>query len=113
MLTCVSSSVYTIFGEELELDDLHDIVNHGMECGVSGFIYSSELDDKFTKNEDEIMNYLDRFCDDCFGQSACSYIAEQLSFDDKSWTMQEFKEYAVWMYVELRAHDIINDVEDN
>lgn len=99
--------VYTILGEDLNLDQLNDINNHGMSGGVSGFIYSSELYDKFKKYEDEIMDTLDEFCDGCFGQSAECYIAERLSQDDRHWTMQQFREFAVWMYVELKAQEII------
>ena len=108
-MTICSPQVFTILGEEFEYDELRDIESHGMSAGFSGFIYRSELEDKFNKHEDEIMTRLDEFCDDCFNQSACAYIAEQLSFDDSHWTTQEFKEFAVWMYAELLADEYIND----
>ena len=97
--------------EELEYDQCVDISNHGMSGGVSGFIYSSELFDKYQSFEDEIVEYLDEYCDDNFSQGALDYIVEQLSFDDKYWTMQELKEYAVWMYVELKVYDYLNELE--
>ena len=84
-----------------------------MSGGVSGFIYSSELRHLWDKHEDTIMDWLDGYCDDAFGQSAMSYIAEQLTFDDNFWTMQQLIEYAIWMYVELRADEIVNTVDGN
>ena len=108
MTTTVCPQLFIILDREFELDELRDIIDHGMSQGVSGFIYSSELRDCFDKHEDEITSYLDAYCEDNFNQSMWSYIAEQLSFDDQLWTKQELIEYAVWMYVELRAHDLYN-----
>ena len=108
MTATVSPQVFTILGEEFELDHLNDIINHGMACGVSGFIYYHEINSKYTEFKQEIMNYLDGFCEDCFNQSAHAYIAEQLSFDDEHWDEQDFIGHAVWMYAECRAHDLYN-----
>ena len=107
-MTIAAPQLFVILDEEFELDQLNDIITHGMSAGVSGFIYSSEIRDKWDEHEDVITDYLDGFCEDNFGQSMWSYIAEQLSFDDKYWTKQELIEHAVWMYVELRAHDLYN-----
>jgi len=104
---------YEILGVMFELDELRNIVNHGMRQGVSGFIYSSDLYDIFQEHESTITDYLDGFCEDNFNQSMWSYIAEQLSFDDQLWTKQEFIEYAVLLYVELRADELVNDVDGN
>ena len=99
---------YEICGVMFDMDELRDIDAHGMSAGFGGFIYSTELAEKFDEYEDEIMSRLDEFCDDCYNQSGYAYIAEQLAFDDSHWTMQELKEYAVWMYAELLAHEYIN-----
>ena len=104
--------VQTILGEEFDIDELNDIVNYGMSQGVSGFIYSSDLYDVYQKHKDEIMSGLDEYCEDMFAQSAHSYIAEQLSFDDDHWTEQQFIEHAVWMYVEMRAWFYVNSNGD-
>jgi hypothetical protein len=96
-----------ILDKELELDELRDIVDHGMLQGVPGFIYLSDILGKYTEHKNEITEYLNRFCLDNFNQSMHAYIAEQLSFDDEHWTEQEFIQYAVWMYVECRAHAFI------
>ena len=101
------NKTFTILGEELELCELNDINTYGMSGGVSGFIYSSELHDKFEKYEDEILDTLNEYCFSVFDQSAEDYIVEQLRHDDRHWTMQQFYEFAVWMYVEMRAQEIV------
>jgi hypothetical protein len=106
-----SARTYHILGEEFELDELRDIANHGARGGVAGFTYSSDLRDIWDKHEDVITDYLDGFCDECYGQSSLSYIAEQLQHDDKFWTMQQVIELACWMYLELRAQDIVRTVD--
>ena len=102
----VAPQVFTILDEEFELDELKDIVMHGMSGGVSGFIYYNDINNKYTEFKHEIMGYLDGFCEDNFNQSAHAYIAEQLSFDDDHWDEQDFIGHAVWMYAELRASDM-------
>lgn len=113
LMSITAQQLHFILDHEFTLDELRDICNHGMSGGVSGFIYSSELRDLWDKHEDTIMDWLDGYCDDAFGQSAMSYIAEQLTFDDNFWTMQQLIEYAIWMYVELRADEIVNTVDGN
>ena len=105
--------VQTILGEEFDIDELNDIVNHGMSAGVSGFIYTSELLDKYTEFKNEIMDELDEYCEDNFAQSAHSYIAEQLNFDSNDWGEQQFIEHAVWMYVEMRAWFYVNAYDND
>ena len=100
--------MFTILDEEFELSELNDIINHGMSAGVSGFIYHHDIISKYKTYKQEIMDYLDGFCDDMFNQSAHAYIAEQLSYDDSHWDGDDFIEHAVWMYVECRAHDLYN-----
>jgi len=100
-------TMYTILDEEFELDELRDIANYGANTGVHGFTYSSDLRDIWDKHEDVITDYLDAFCDGCCGQSSLSYIAEQLQHDDEFWTMQQVIEHACWMYLELRAQEIV------
>jgi len=102
-MTVALPVTHIILGEEFDTDELRDIAEHGANTGVHGFTYSSDLHEMFDKYEDQIMEDLDEYCDDNFAQSAGAYIAEQLTFDDKSWTLQQFKEYACWMYLEMRA----------
>ena len=105
-MTATMPQLFIILGEEFELDQLRDIVNHGMSGGVSGFIYYTDINIKYVQFKEEIISYLDEYCEDAFNQSAHAYIAEQLSFDDPHWTEQDFIQYAVWMYAELRASDM-------
>jgi hypothetical protein len=113
LMSITAQQLYFILDHEFTLDELRDIVNHGMSLGYSGFIYSSDLRDTWDKHEDMITDYLDGFCDDNFGQSMCAYIVEQLTFDGEDWTMQQLIEYAVLLYVELRANEIVNTVDGN
>ena len=112
-MTICSPAMYTILDEEFDIDELNDIVNHGMSAGVSGFIYTSELLDKYTEFKNEIMDDLDEYCEDNFAQSAYSYIAEQLNFDSNDWGEQQFIEHAVWMYVEMRAWFYVNGYDND
>jgi hypothetical protein len=112
-MTITAAQLYFVLDNEFTLDELRDIAEHGAKIGVPGFTYSSDMRNLWDKHEDVITDYLDGYCDDTFGQSSLSYIAEQLSFDDKFWTMQQVIEYACWMYLELRANEIVNTVEGN
>ena len=42
-MTQTVSRSYTILDHEFEVDELKDIVTHGMSAGVSGFIYTKGL----------------------------------------------------------------------
>ena len=53
-----ATRTWTILDVEFELDELRDIVNHGMSAGVSGFIYTKDCVDKFNEHDDEIEEYL-------------------------------------------------------
>ena len=53
-MTSTPTRTHTILDHEFELDELRDIVNYGMNAGVSGFIYSHETTDKFDMHDDEI-----------------------------------------------------------
>ena len=111
-MTIAPTQMFTILDREFDIDELRDIVNHGMSAGVSGFIYYSENLETFHKYNDEIISGLDEYCQDNFSQSAYSYISEQLNFDSKDWGEQEFANHAVWMYVEMRAWFYVNGFND-
>ena len=110
-MSITAQQLHFILDQEFTLDELRDIANHGANTGVAGLTYSSDLRNLWDKHEYIITDYLDGFCDDNFGQSSLYYIAEQLSNDDKFWTMQCVIEYAIWMYVELRAQEIVATVD--
>ena len=99
----VSTYTVDLCGVTFELDQLRDIAQHGANAGVSGFIYSSELYDKWERYSDEVTDYLEEYADSVFGKSWESMIVDQL--DSEDWTMQELKEKAIWCYLELRAQE--------
>ncbi len=100
---------FTILDREFEVDELKDIANHGMSGGVSGFIYSTELMECYDKHEDTILDCLDAFADDLGEQSGTAWVIKSFTKDDDDcfYTMQDIKEHAVWMYVELKAYEIL------
>ena len=100
-MTATITKTEDLLGRTFDYDELRDIAQHGCSGGVSGFIYSSELYDVFTKHEDDIMEYLEEWASDVYGKSAEAMIVDTLDCDD--WTMQGFRELAVWMYLELNA----------
>ena len=102
-MTATLSRSVDILNRTFEYDELCDIAQYGANAGVSGFIYSSELYDVFNTYETIIMDYLEDFADSCYGKSAEAMIVDRLDCDD--WTMQSFRELAVWMYLELRAQE--------
>ena len=106
MTATVSNTMFTILDREFDIDELRDIVNHGMSAGVSGFIYFHECVDKFDMNDDEIQDYLSDWChDNGVGQSSFAYFAPDVE------DITQLKNKLVWSYVELKASDILNTVD--
>ena len=92
---------YTILDETFTFDELKDISNHGANTGYHGFIYSSDLADKYDANEDEIDS---RVYD-------LGFTIGGVMLERDMHTLQEYKEWACWFYLETSAHDIVE--EDN
>ena len=102
MTATVSNTMFTILDREFELDELNDIVNHGMSAGVSGFIYFRETVGKFDEHDDEIQDYLSDWCyDNSVGQSSFAYFAPDAE------DIAQLKNKLVWAYVELKANEIL------
>ena len=108
-MTVTTCKTFEILGHEFELDQLNDIVNHGMASGVSGFIYSSDLYDIYEANEDSILEYLDERASDMGDQSGVQMVINVYTKRDPDafYTMQNIKETAVWMFVEMKAYDLL------
>jgi len=105
-----STKTFEILGHEFELDQLNDIATHGMAQGVGGFIYSSELHDIFEANEDSILNYLDEHAFNMGERSGVQMVINALTnavYEDVFYSMQDIKEAAVWMFVELMSVQIL------
>ena len=106
-MTVTAVKTFTILDQEFDMDALHDIATHGCQAGVSGFIYSSELHDVFDKYEDDIFEFLDGYADELGEKSGTQMVIDYVTRDDEYYTMQDIKEKAVWMYVELFARDLL------
>ena len=107
MTATVSNTMFTILDREFELDELNDVVNHGMSAGVSGFIYFHETVDKFDEHDDEIQDYLSDWChDNGAGKSSFAYFAPDAE------DITQLKNKLVWAYVELKAQEILTSLEE-
>ena len=102
-----ATQVHEVLDVELDTDQLVDIVNHGMASGVSGFIYHHELNSIYSEHEDEIMSYLNCYCEDIDGMTAIEYLSQHNQYND----IQGLTNDLVWMYVESKAHEILMDME--
>ena len=104
--------MHTILDHEFELDELKDIVMHGMSAGVSGFIYTRDCVDKFNEHDDEIEEYLsDWYHDNMSEDNYIGAIASNGTFSVGS--VDELMTKMVWSYVELKAHEILCSVDPN
>ena len=111
MAVC-SPAMFDILGEEFDIDELNDIVNHGMSAGVSGFIYTRDCVDKFNEHDDEIEEYLsDWYHDNMNENNYIGAIASNGTFSVGS--VDELMTKMVWAYVELKAYEILCSVDPN
>ena len=110
-MTTATAQTFEILGREFDLDQLADIANHGCVAGVSGFIYSSELCIVYNENEDHIWEYLDEQADNMGENNGFRMVINAIERKQDTWTMQEVKELAVWMYVELTALETLTEYD--
>ena len=107
-MTATINRNYTILDVEFDVDELKDIVNHGMSAGVSGFIYTRDCVDKFNEHDDEIEEYLsDWYKDNLDENNYIGAIAQGNGFAVGS--IDELKNRMVWAYVELKAFEILSE----
>ena len=95
----MTTQTITILGEEFDTDELKDIARYGADTGVHGFTYSSDLYDMFNKYEDEIEDLLDDM----------GFTMHDVMINRKFDTVQQYKEWACWAYLECKAQEIVND----
>ena len=101
-MTTTLSRSYTILDSEFDIDQLRDIVNHGMSAGVGGHIYTSANVQVFDDNDDEIQDYLSDWChDNDVQQSSFAYFAPNAE------DIAQLKSQLVWSYIELKADEIL------
>ena len=103
-MTTTTCANYTILGHEFDLEKLNDIVKHGMKQGVSSFIYTADLVECFNEHEVKIWDYLDAEANELDEASGIQMVINSI---DTTYNMDTLKSQAVWMYVELKAHDIL------
>ena len=107
MTATLNNTMFTILDREFDIDELRDVVNHGMSAGVSGFIYYHETRDIFDEHDDEIQDFLSDWCHDTgVGKSSFAYFAPDAE------DITQLKQRLVWSYVELKAHDILISMEE-
>ncbi len=113
-MTATVQPFYTIFEAQdpterdaaFEIDELKDIVNYGMSGGVSGFIYTKDCVAWFNENEDTIEEYLSDWYFDNLNER--NYMAA-ICNDTEPCSIDELKTKMVWMYVELKAFEILSE----
>ena len=91
------------------IEELRDIVNHGMSAGVPMFIYTKDNVAWFDENDDLIQDYLSDWYHDNIGgdQGSFAYFAPNIE------DIRQLKEKLVWSYVELKAYEILCSVDPN
>lgn len=92
-MTAICTDTYTILGEEFETDELRDIAKYGADTGVHGFTYSSDLHDKYEAYETQIENALEDL----------GYTMHEIFAEKEFETLQQYKEWACWAFLELEA----------
>jgi hypothetical protein len=109
-----TATMHTILDVEFDTDELKDIVNHGMSAGVSGFIYTRDCVDKFNENDDEIEEYLSDWWYDNMGErDYIGMISDGSHHRHPVGSIDELKNRMVWDYVELKAREILCQVDPN
>ena len=99
--TWIADAAFTI-------EELRDIVNHGMSAGVPMFIYTKDNVAWFDENDDVIEDYLS----DWFMTTWVIKVALQLLMAPDIGSFANSRRN-VWTYVELKAHEILCSVDPN
>ena len=83
-------------------DEMNDIVNHGIQCGYDGFLYTYEINEFFDEFEDEIEVYFY----DIYGST---WIIDSGAAQADS--MDALKAHLVWNLVGWWICDKVNEAE--
>tara|TARA_R100001163_G_scaffold46311_1_gene34819 strand:+ start:576 stop:911 length:336 start_codon:yes stop_codon:yes gene_type:complete len=106
-MTATVNRNYTILDTEFDVDQLKDIVNHGMSAGVGNFIYTRDNIKHFDDNEDTIEEYLSDWYHDAMGED--NYIHAMTADRPELCSIDALKQHMVWSYVELKAFEILSE----
>lgn len=101
-MTATATREYNILGETFTFDELQDIANHGANTGVHGFTYSSELYELYERYGNDID---DRVYD-------LGYTIGGVMLERDFHTLQEYKEWACWVYLQSEADNIVENSND-
>ena len=111
-MTATINRNYTILDVEFDVDQLKDIVNHGMSAGVSGFIYTRQCCEAFDEHEDDIETYLSDWYHDNMNEDNYIGAIAGGSTGGSQYpvcSIDELKNRMVWAYVELKAFEILSE----
>ena len=96
----INQGAYDEIKETYDLDELHDIAQHGCESGcASSHIYYSDTVDFYEKHKDEINDYI---CD-ALGVDTVFQLDNIAECDG----IQNVQNLLCWMYIELVASEIL------
>ena len=101
-MTSTKTREYNILGELFTYDELNDIANHGANTGVHGFTYSSDLHDIYEDWEDEINDRIYEL----------GYTIGGVMLEQDFHSLQEYKEWACWVYLESEAQTIVENFDE-
>jgi len=79
------------------LEEANDVARHGCSGGVSGFIYTTELNEFFNEHESDIEDHLHEL------DLELSHLVK----DQSDWTFQEVMQNSVWICVESFCQNLV------
>ena len=85
-----------------DIDEIRDIVNHGIMGGFHGFIYTYELNEFFHEYEDDIEEYYWQI----FGDNWISEFSQDIT------SLDEMRAKMVWGIVEMWCNDKMDEMDD-
>lgn len=95
--------------DNLEIDTIKDVTNHGCSGGIGGFIYYHETTKFHDDYESEIWDMLYQDSED-MGMTIMELIAS-FNGNKNVGSMTQLKNLLCWYAVEKVCHEIINDME--
>lgn len=88
-------------------EDAEDIVNHGVDAGFSGVIYTNECAELFDRFEDELYSMVSDDAEEFDYKSVPAYLAT-FGRADMAETFSGLKTLIVWYAVERMASELVN-----
>ena len=85
-----------------DISELYDIANHGIDQGISNFIYNDEIVDFYDTHEDDILDVLTEY----------ELTPNDLVKDVEFWNVEQIKVQAVWVVVEGYACNKVDAHEE-